>query len=276
MTSSRADWRTYFEIDALNWSRLKVMDESALAYKHALTHPRKDTPALDLGRYVHTAVFQPELVAEDFAIWTGDRRAGKVWDAFAEENADKTILRAVDLPDFSDMIEAVRSHPWVADLLSDDATEAEAILTWTGDGRAQKARPDVMNQRRRLVADLKTTQSIDIRRFGHDIARFSYLGQLAHYSAGIEAARAWAPAEHVLIAVEKAAPYDIAIFQLDADAIAVGAEKRAELLATLAECEQTGRWPGRHPEPVTLDGSNLPPWIFGGGIPEFAFVEDGT
>lgn len=236
MTSSRANWRTYFEIDALNWSRLKVMDESPLAYRHALTHPRKDTPSLALGRYVHTAVFQPELIAEDFAIWKGDRRAGKAWDTFAEQNAGKTILRAVDLPEFNDMIEAVRSHPWVANLLADDATEAEAILTWTADGRAQKARPDVMNHRRRLVADLKTTQSIDIRRFGHDLARFGYLGQLAHYSAAIEASRGWAPVEHVLIAVEKSAPYDIAILPIHADAIAVGAEKRAELLAKLAEC----------------------------------------
>lgn len=276
MTSSRATWRTYFEIDALNWSRLKIMDDSALAYKHALAHPRKETVDLALGRYVHTAVFQPDQIEEDFAIWTGDRRAGKVWDAFAEQNADKTILRAVDLPEFNDMIEAVRSHPWVAALLADDATEAEAILTWTADGRTQKARADVMNHGRRLVADLKTTQSIDIRRFGHDIVRFGYLGQLAHYSTGIEAARGWAPAEHVLIAVEKAAPHDVAIFPIHADAIAVGAEKRAELLAKLAECEREDRWPGRHPEPVTLDGSNLPPWIFGGGIPEFAFVEEST
>lgn len=274
MTSSRATWRTYFEIEALNWSRLKVMDESPRHYKHALTHPRQDTPSLALGRYVHTAAFQPDQIEEDFAIWKGGVRNGKVWDAFAEQNADKTILRAVDLPEFNDMIEAVRSHPWVAALLADDATEAEAILTWTADGRAQKARTDVMNQRRRLVADLKTTQSIDIRRFGHDIARFGYLGQLAHYSTGIEAARGWAPVEHVLIAVEKAPPHDVAIFPVHADAIAVGAEKRAELLAKLAECERQNRWPGRHPEPVTLDGSNLPPWIFGGGIPEFAFVEE--
>lgn len=274
MTSSRATWRTYFEIDALNWSRLKVMDESPKHYQHALTHPRADTTALACGRYVHTAVFQPELVAEDFAIWTGERRAGKVWDAFAEEHADKTILRAVDLPEYDDMIEAVRSDPWVADLLSDDATESEAILTWTGDGRAQKARPDAMNQRRRLVADLKTTRSLDIRRFGHDIARYGYHGQLAHYSTGIDASRGWKPEHHVLIAVESAAPYDVAILPIHPDAIAVGAEKRTELLAKLAECEQTGRWPGRYPEPVTLDGSNLPPWIFGGGIPEFAFVEE--
>jgi exodeoxyribonuclease VIII len=153
--------------------------------------------------------------------------------------------------------------------------QMERILTWTDEatGIRCKCRPDLFDPASRLVLDLKTTRSVDIRRFGHDVARYQYHGQVAHYSAGITAALGWTPEQHILIAVESAPPHDVATFPLDADTLRTGAEKVAALLAQLAECRATNTWPGRYPIPIPLGPANLPPWIFGGGIPEFAFEE---
>ena len=46
--------RAYFEADAVNWSTLKLLRESPMAYRHALTHKRADTADLAVGRLVHT------------------------------------------------------------------------------------------------------------------------------------------------------------------------------------------------------------------------------
>lgn len=268
-------WADYFTLPATNWSRLKILDKSPLAFRYAEDHPAADTDQTATGRYVHAAIFGPETILRDFLVWEG-RRQGKAWEVARAQHADKTILRAADAAEAEDMIAAVRTHPDVKALLADPDTRVEQIVQWsdTATGARCKSRIDIINPRLRVLADLKTTKSIDVRRFGHDIARYQYHGQLAYYSMGVEAALGWRPERHLLIAVEKSAPYDVAIFEMGGDALLVGADKCRALLTLLRDCTERDHWPGRHPKPVTLDATNLPPWIFGGGAPEIMFLED--
>lgn len=265
----------YRRTSGINWSTLKAMDESPLHYLDALTRERHDTASLSLGRYVHTAVLQPERLAEDYAIWEHGDRRGKAWTEFAAEHADSTIFKRAEVEAMDPIIDRLRTltAPFMHPLAF-----IEHALTWTDPATDQrcKCRLDLATEPDRTVIDLKTARSIDLRRLGHDIARYGYLSQLAHYSAGITHALGWTPTRHLLIVVENVAPFDGGVFELSEDALNVGAEKVAQLLQRVAECKASSQWPGRYPDPVTLDGSNLPPWIFGGGIPEFAFVEDGT
>ena len=263
----------YLRAEGLNWSLLKHMDDSALAFRHARDNEQPDTATLARGRYVHAAVLQPETLGNEFAIWTGGDRRGNAYKAFAAANEGKTIFKPDEIEAMDAMARAVRAHPAAAALLAGTVVEAPVFWTDLETGLKCKARPDFRCPKRRIVGDLKTTRSIDVRRFGHDIARYQYHRQLAHYTAGIISAEGWTPESHVLIAVETAAPYDVAVFPLSPATIEMGAEGVAELLARVVECEASGEWPGRHPKPVTLDESNLPPWIFGGGIPEFEFTE---
>lgn len=265
-------WAEYFAMDAVNWSSLKNMDDSPLHYKYALDHPRADTAQTALGRYVHAAVLDPASILTDFAIWEEGDRRGNAWKEFAAANASKTIFKRSEVDEMAPIIAALRvaMRPYLT-----STAQMERILTWTDEatGIRCKCRPDLFDPASRLVLDLKTTRSVDIRRFGHDVARYQYHGQVAHYSAGITAALGWTPEQHILIAVESAPPHDVATFPLDADTLRTGAEKVAALLAQLAECRATNTWPGRYPIPIPLGPANLPPWIFGGGIPEFAFEE---
>lgn len=272
---TRLPWSAYLALDAVNWSSLKHMDDSAAHYLYHLHNPTPETAAQTIGRYVHAAVLDPDHLAADFVVWNGDRR-GSDYKAFAAANADKTILRAADLDDAEGMIEALRARADVRDLL--DGAVCEHTVTWTDPetGLACKSRPDLVRLDRRVLADLKTTRSTEIRRFGADIARFMYHGQLAHYAHGIEVALGWVPERVTLIAVESSPPYDVAIFDLEPDTLDAGREKRDNLLARLHEAVKANHWPGRHAEPVKLNSNNLPPWIFGGGLPEFEFTEGET
>lgn len=249
----------YEDIDAVNWSTLKLLRESPMAYRHGITNKREDTDALAFGRLVHSLVFEPETFGRDYAIWTGGRRAGKDWDAFCAGNEGRTIFKADEIDAASAIADAVRLHHLVAPYL--DGGRFEAPIFWI-DGETGldcKARPDWIVEGSRTLIDLKTTVTIDGRRFGNLSARYGYHCQLAHYAAGIEAALGWRPEQVKIIAVEKTAPYDVGVFNvLDAELYA-GAEEVRELLRTLKAHRESDTWPGRYTEEQALQ---LPAWVF--------------
>lgn len=250
----------YFASEGANWSLLKHLDDSPLAYKHAKENPRPDTADLALGLVVHTLVFEPHKFGDEYAVFHGSVRRGKDWDAFEAENTGKTIFKAEELAKARAIAAAVRAHPIVAPYLI--GGEFERVLRWVDPvtGIKCKAKADWLIPGRRILADLKTTRSIERRRFAADVARYGYYGQLAHYSAGVTHALGWTPIRRILIAVEKDAPHDVAVYELDAVACEVGDEKAAELLAKLKACMDLGDWPGRYTEEQTLE---LPGWVFG-------------
>lgn len=49
-------------------------------------------PALAIGSYLHCMILEPHLLDVEFAIYPGAQRRGKVYEEFAKENQDKTIL----------------------------------------------------------------------------------------------------------------------------------------------------------------------------------------
>lgn len=258
----------YFQQPGVNWSLLKTLDDSPLAYRHAKENPRPDTADLALGRLVHTLVFEPQKFGDEYAVFTGPVRKGAAWDAFKAENEGKTIFKTDELAEARTMADTVRRHPLVAPYLV--GGQFETVLRWTdpATGIACKAKCDWLIPGRRILADLKTTRSIERRRFAADVARYHYYGQLAHYAAGVKHALGWEPQRRILIAVEKAAPFDVAVYELDEAACTIGDEKAAELLAKLKACIDTDTWPGRYTEEQVME---LPGWVFGADDIEMTF-----
>src|SRR5512137_1961899 len=82
----------YAALPGVNWSTLREMAKSPLHYQYRCTHPLEDTPQMRLGRIIHTAVLEPDALLHEVVTWEDGVRRGKVWDAFAEANADKTIV----------------------------------------------------------------------------------------------------------------------------------------------------------------------------------------
>jgi len=247
----------YLSIPAVNWSRLKAGRRSALHLRHALENPTEDTPRLALGRGAHTAVFEPDRFAFDYAIWGGDRRAGKEWERFVYEHRGQTILRADEHATCLAIAAAVRAHAVAGPLLAPPG-EAEKVLTWTEEatGIACKARLDWY--RPGLLCDLKTTVDVDQYRFAATVWRMGYHGQGAFYRRGLLANGLEAPPWH-MIAVEASPPHDVAVYQLDDDALYAGEQEVEDLLRMVAAGRFSGRWPGRYPEERVL---SLPRWAF--------------
>jgi exodeoxyribonuclease VIII len=270
----------YFSRPGHNWSSIKLMEDSALAYKHGLDNPREDTPALALGRVVHSLVFEPETIATDYAVFTGAKRQGKAWDAFAAANDGKTIFKENEIEEARAMATAIRRHPLVKPYLAARG-EFERVVTWTDPetGLFCKGKFDWIIPSQRILIDLKTTRSIAPRRFAADVARYKYHGQLGgHYSNGCEFGLGWRPERVIIIAADKSAPFDVAVYELDDAGKECGKELAALLLDRVKWCEEHNEWPGAQfdweSRTLTESTLELPGWLYGGADLEITYEAD--
>lgn len=257
---SESTHAAYAEIDAVNWSTLKHMRDSALHYRYRLNVPTEDTPSMALGRAVHTLVFEPDLFDREYVIWEGGARRGKEWAEFRNEHEGRTIFKPDEIEAAAQIAEAVRRHPLVQPYLVGGTFEQSLVWTDQATGLRCKGRPDWLLHDREILIDLKSARSIEGRRFGVQAFRLGYHCALAHYCNGIEAVHGWRPRRVLIVAVENDAPYDVAVFELDEATLYAGHQEVEELLAALRACRTSGRWLGRYQEEQALQ---LPAWVFG-------------
>ena len=181
------------------------------------------------------------------------------------ENEGYTVLSPDDLAQLHAMRDAIRAHPAASALLSGDGM-AEASVYWTdpATGELCRCRPDWW-RKDGIVVDLKTTIDASPEGFAKSLANYRYHVQAPWYLAGTSAAYEsghlpddWqAPRAFAFIAVEKAAPYAVAVYMLDTASLEVGAAQMRADLDTLAECRRTGVWPGYGDKIKAL---SLPDW----------------
>lgn len=244
----------YASIPATNWSLLKELRRSPLHYRHRLTTPLADTARMAFGRAVHCAVLEPDRFPLEYIVWDGARR-GKEWAAFKLASGHRTILTADEYRTCLAVRDSVRSDPVAAPYLQDG--ESEVTIQWTDDatGIKCKARLDYFSAA--ALVDVKTTADVTDRIFGALAARMGYHGQMAFYHDGLAANGCDVPVK--IIAVEAEPPHDVAVFDVDEDALWAGRQLYRGLLAMLAGCLETERWPGRYQTEVPLA---LPAWVY--------------
>lgn len=116
-----------------------------------------------------------------------------------------------------------------------------------------------------ILPDYKTTADASWDAVSKQIARLGYHMQGAWYCDGVRYFRPGAEVLFVLVVQETDPPYQVACYQLDADALAEGARRNAIALEKYRDCRASGVWPGYDPdEGITLIG--LPRW---GYVPSY-------
>ena len=266
---------TYRAAPGVNWSTLKHIARSPLHYQHALANPTEPTAAMQAGTLAHLATLEPARFAAevvlppDDVLGKGGRRSTKAYREWADaQPAGVTIASADEVATAQAIADAVRTHPVASALLAE--ARCEVPLYWTDPiaetpckGLADilvddpsSALVDALSAKpyAPVLADLKTTS--DLPGFARQAGRMGYHGQLAHYAAGVQAECGVTPAVFI-VAVESAAPHDVAVYRLQDEDLERGFAYRDELLATLARCEALGDWPGVSRGVLDLD---IPRW----------------
>jgi len=222
----------------IRFSHLKAMSRSPLHYRHGFDSDR-DMAAMRKGCFVHALVLGG---AERFTVYEGTRR-GKDWEAFklATVEREKDVRDVVSPAEWhlaKQCAAAVQAHPTAAELLEG---HREIELNWHHGRRACQAHLDVLGAR--WVTDLKTTTIAAPGWFARQAVRMAYHAQLAWY---LDAARDRGHLAEVayVVAVETAAPFAIATFELTTRAVEEGRKLCRAWLERLLVCEESNEWPG--------------------------------
>ncbi len=262
-------YEQYAALKAINWSSLKHMDVSPMAFQHNLKAPEASSEARELGTALHCAILEPLLFRERYTVMPdfGDLRAvegrtskeqGKAnkerRNQWLAEHEGAQMLTAEDYERIANMSASVRGHRAA---LAAVQGATEQVVTWTDPttGLACKARLDIIGEG---VNDLKSAVDVSPRNFGYAAAKYLYHGQLAFYHDGlIHSGRLTPRYLPLFIAVQNRPPWDVAVYNMQSEHVEAGRLLYQRLLRRLAECAAADWWPGVAPEITPL---RLPEW----------------
>lgn len=180
------------------------------------------------------------------------------WEA-EQRSAGYTVVSPDDYERVNAMKDAVLAHPTARPLL-EVVTMREVSVFADVDGVPCRARFDALSEETKngvYGIDLKTTEDATKIGFERSVSRFGYNVQEAHYKDVYKAAVGIPVDNFFIIAAEKTAPYEVAVFQIEPFWVDIGHKKAARAREIFAECTATGEWPGYTTETQEL---NAPAW----------------
>lgn len=228
----------YNNAPGIRSSLLKVIDKSPAHANDSLVNPPSQTAAMRFGTAFHCFILEPQKFADQYSVFEGDRRTKEGKDKYEEIIASgRLVLSLDDYDTITAMASAIGNDADASALLRDPAGKAEVSVFWEDDytGLKCKCRPDLWVGD--TLYDIKSTLDASPIGFPHEVKKFGYGLSAVHYMAGTQAKR------FIFIAVEKKAPYAVALYELDALSLDYCARKRESLMDYWRDCLVTRRYP---------------------------------
>jgi len=248
----------YHADPAYSFSAIKQAMRSPAHLKAWLTAPPEQTPAMRIGTLTHLAVLQPDLFGSTTAVAPiVDRRTkeGKsIWEQFQAQNTGKEIITNDEREQLTAMRDSVRIHPAASALLGEGTAEVSVFNQCAETGLPLKARMDWV--RENAIVDLKTTEDASPAGFAKSVSNYRYDLQAAHYRRMLKL-QGRGDLPFYLIAVEKEAPFAVAVYRLDEGDLTLADMQMQQQLRAIASCCEFNSWPAYSREVETL---TLPKW----------------
>lgn len=265
----------------LRSSDLKLLKRSAEHWKSHKDLKEEDeeegSDALQFGHLFHLAIESPEKFLETYQVapvFEGPTKEGKMstqsaaakqmkkeW--YAALKPDSIVVRAEWRDELIGMLQSVRKHRLLRNLLRDGVRETSLWIEDPHTGVTLQCRPDFITEKGHMV-DIKTTRDARPRFFRNQIFRDGnendpfYVLQAAHYAHCARHSNVCLGDRFFFVAIEKKPPYGIMTYALGEPALAPGEQWRHELTKIYANCMKTETWPGYPEEAV----ETFPPeWV---------------
>jgi hypothetical protein len=259
----------YDRLGFLNFSRLKYLERSPMAFRYHWDNPCPPTKPMVLGNHAHRGILEPHL--NDFAVWPGPGiRRGKLYDSWCSENAGRTLLNEDEMLQVVGMTKAVHDNPAARKYLRYAKTEVSIVWRDPTLRRDFKARIDgiVDIEDEPVLVSLKTTTDCREFKFGAQYFKMCYHAQDAIYQAGYFYLTGTLP-RMVTIAVESKPPHETAVYTIPNDVLRQGQQDTYRWIERLTECEKKNTWP------AAVEGEQelqLPSYVYPGDF-EFEDLE---
>ena len=239
----------------------KIISETPAHALASLSEEKEESPALRVGSAFHDSVLLPELFSARYvALPEGMKRDArmKVYQEFVTANKGKTILSSDEWTQIISMRDAVLNHPRASQLLIDAKPEHSAWWTDPATGVLCKVRPDIITPQGYIV-DLKSTVSANAWDFSKSIHSYGYHISAAMYLNGMSHVLGLDLKTFVLLAVEKKAPFGVALYVIDQGTLEKGMEEFRRALQIYAHCKETGDFYGY---PIDFQDIAIPAYAF--------------
>lgn len=229
----------YRTAPGINNSELKHIRRSPAHYWAQKQKPASEpTDAQLFGTLLHALVLEPESARYVVRPEGLDYRTkeGKAWRAQQTE----PVLDADRARDLENCAAAVLGHPLAAAILAEAHKEVAVFKRDEETGLLLKGKLDILSKDskgRVVIADIKTTDDASPAEFPYSARRWQYIRQPGYYSDLVGAER------FLFIAIEKTAPYAVAVYEVDEPTITRSRMLYREDLATLAQCLKKDEWP---------------------------------
>jgi hypothetical protein len=254
----------YGRWDCANYSTIKQFKRSPAHAREMLLNPPEQTPAMALGSAVHSAVLEPDLFVEQYVgAPICDRRTKvgkKTWADFCNENANKEVLKADEFDRCMKMSKSAGRNSIIEEMIKETGC-TELSFVWVDEDTGSLCKGRVDRYARlwgnSVVADLKTTEVATEDAWKREVVKYQYHAQAAFYLDGLESLSPTEGRKFLWLAIEKASPYAVAIFEPDAATIQKGRAMYRNYLRQWVACQETGVWPGY---PAAIQSLMLPDW----------------
>ena len=267
----------------LNQSSLKKILDSPAHYQAALKNKLFPTPAMKMGTALHSLVLDGEKAfnslyfdrkkeGKDLTVAEMKEaldRKGVKYKASVKKPELETLLYPDGKPidrrtglaesEFADvlgMAESLRRLQWYAGTDAEYIKRNEVSIYLDYLGESFKARLDSVLVDEGVVLDLKTTDSVDPELFTKKVVGLGYDFQAAAYTVAAEQAYG-KPFKFLFAAVERRAPYTVAVYEADEFMQAEGRRKFDEAIKLYKECKDSGQWPGKE---IKVESLSYPSW----------------
>lgn len=261
---------TYHAAPGVSHSMLKNMHPRPAHLLAYLQEKREPTPAMILGTLVHSCVLEPDKPLPQIAVKPANMKfstnEGKAWRA-EQIKAGRLIIGEDANATLKGTVASIAAHPICQQIFANGVSEVSIFHKINLAGTVlRKARLDWVPPGNALV-DVKTCQDASPEAFAKDILNHRYHSQGAYYLDAwndsqelLQPLGLWQPKEcFVIVAVEKAPPYLVAVYTLHYRAVGKGRARNIDDLGMYIRCASENHWPGYSEEMVTLD---LPEWSY--------------
>ena len=206
---------------------------------------REEKPHFTLGSAAHTAILEPDKLEFRYQKGPADRRGNKWADAVEYGNTlGLETLTAGDYDIALRMRDSAGQNAICRALMKGAVFEQAAYWRDEETGVLCRCKPDVYNPGMNVIADIKTTTNGAPDAFSKDVGNFGYHMQDAMYSEGWGIANRREVDGFVFVCVEKAEPFLVTAYEIDAPGKREGHAIYRAALTKYAECLAANHWPG--------------------------------
>ena len=209
--------------DHVSKSWLDHLKRSPAHLKEYLDHGGESTKAMEFGSLFHTYVLEPETFHKKYErkpdLDLRTKQGKELFAEFEKINQGKKFISGDDLATIKAMRESILCHREASRLVKANGKNELSIFSEIF-GVKVKARFDKLIDDK-IIVDLKTTEDASIIEFGKSVWNYRYHVQAAFYqdvaeSVGLKIEKFY------FVAIEKKAPYCVAVYEIDEDAVNIG------------------------------------------------------